>query len=154
MKAKHFLIVSIALVLTLNSCNKEKCYSRKLMKGEVWSIQYVKINGTETDFYGQWRIQSDVDIYNSVPTLEWNQDNLDAFFEWQFQDKGKSMQLNYNQLCSESEGSLLDTLDYIGYAITGLYEVERHGRNKMEFKSNATLGFSPSDVEIYLERVK
>jgi len=154
MKTKNILKVLIALVLILSSCNKEKRYSQKLMKGEVWSIKYIKINGTESDFHGQWFIQSDVNIYDSVPTLEWKQDAMDAFFEWQFQDKGENIQLNYSQLCSEAEGSLLDTLDHIGYAMTGLYSVERHGRNKMEFKSNSTLGYTPNNVEISLERIK
>jgi len=147
------LLYVLVLSLVAFSCNKEKRFSKRLQKGEVWQVQHVKVNSQEIAFKGEWHIQSDVDIYDSVPTLEWRLDGMDAFFEWQFQDKGKTFQLNYNQLCSEAEGAALDTLDFVGYNLTGSYSVERNSRNHMEFVSNGSLGYDGT-VEISIERVK
>lgn len=155
MKAKLILntLIVLALAVATTSCNKEKRFSKRLQKGEVWQVQHIKVNSQEIAFKGEWYIQSGVNIYDSVPTLEWRLDNMDAFFEWQFQDKGKSFQLNYNQLCSEAEGSALDTLDYVGYNLTGNYSVERKSRNEMEFVSNGSLGYD-GNIEISIERLK
>lgn len=154
MKTKFALLVLFALPLLLGACNKEERFSKRLSKGEIWRVEYVRVNGVDIDFKGEWHIQSDVQIYEDVPTLEWRVDTMDAFFEWQFQDKGKVFQLNYNQLCAEAEGSALDTLDYVGYDITGTYNVERHGRNRMEFAAYPTLGFPYYQVKIAIERIK
>lgn len=142
-------IISIALLL---SCNKEKRYSSKLQKGEVWRVRTVNVDGLGKPFFGTWKITSDVAIYDAVPKLTWEHDSLDAVMEWQFQDKGKNIQLNYYQLCEECDATYLDTLDYLSYAITGKYKVERHGRNKMRFTSTNTLGYSGKEVMISIER--
>jgi hypothetical protein len=144
----------LTALLVFGSCNKEKRFSKRLQKGEIWQVQHIKVNNQEIAFKGEWYIQSDVNIYDSVPTLEWRLDTMDAFFEWQFQEKGKNFYLNYSLLCSEADGPMLDTLDYIGYDISGVYSVERKGRNRMEFISNSTLGHSGKSVEIFIERVK
>ena len=154
MKNKSLLILFLTAMVVFTSCNKEKRYSNKLMKGEVWKVNYIRVDSEPIEFYGEWLIESDVSIYDSVPTLEWKQDNLDAFFEWQFQNNGKNFQLNYNLLCSEADGTLLDTLDYIGNDITGTYEVERHGKNKMLFNSTNTAGFANKQISIFIERVR
>jgi hypothetical protein len=154
MKSFKLITFLFCSFLLLQSCNKENRYSTKLMKGETWTVEHIKIDGQEFDYTGKWYIESGVDIYDSVPTLEWTVDGLDAFFEWQFQDKGKTLQLNYNQLCSEADGTLIDTLDYTGHDISGAYNVERHGRNRMEFTSSVTIGHPNKLVEISIERVK
>ncbi len=45
----------------------------------------------------------------------------------------------------------MDSLDYFTYALTGSYEVERHKKKEMAFKSSETIGFGGKTVEIRLE---
>lgn len=148
---KNVLILS-ALLLTFSACNKEKRFSRKFIKGEVWSVTAIRVDGTKMPFKGEWLISQDVDIYDSVPQCIWKLGSMDAVFEWQFQNKGKSLQLNYMQLCAECEASEMDTLDYIAFNLTGNYSVEQHRRNKMRFSSTETIGYVGENIEIALER--
>ena len=150
MKQLIYAFICIALLV---SCNREKRYSRKLMKGETWEVVSITADGQETPLAGsKWLVTSDVDIYDSVPRVMWTSNGEDAVFEWQFRDKGKQFILSYYQLCEECEGVDMDALDYAAYDLTGTYSVERHGRNKMEFKSNTTIGYPDKEVVIVIER--
>lgn len=146
------LVLIATGTLLLVACNKEKRYSNKLMKGETWEVRNVTVDGNSVAFFGQWNITSDVDIYDSVPRLEWLYDSQDAVCEWQFQDKGKSFVLNYYQLCEENFATDLDSLDYVAYHLSGAYSVERHGRKKMTFESTTTKEFPGKKVVISIER--
>lgn len=148
---RSFVILS-SIVLFLFACNKEKRYSHKLMKGETWEVRNITVDGNSLATYGQWKVTSDVDIYDSVPRVQWLVDNQDALFEWQFQKKGKVFQLNYIQLCEECDGTELDDLDYMTYDLTGSYDVERHGRKKMQFTSKSTIAYPGKLVRISIER--
>ena len=147
------LIYAFICITLLVSCNREKRYSRKLMKGETWEVVSITADGQETPLAGsKWLVTCDVDIYDSVPRVMWTSNGEDAVFEWQFRDKGKQFILSYYQLCEECEGVDMDALDYAAYDLTGTYSVERHGRNKMEFKSNTTIGYPDKEVVIVIER--
>lgn len=150
MKSILFLLSFVFLV----SCNKEKRYSTKLMKGEVWSVTEININGAKQANVGSWNIQQGVSIYDTVPQFRWQQDTLDAQCEWQFLEKGKKFVLNYLQLCAECDGKQLDTLDYIAFNLSGPYNVVLHSRNKMSFISEQTRGNSGKIVKIILDRLK
>ncbi len=139
-------------ILVLFACNKEKRFSKRLMKKEKWEVQSITLNGTESQFTGFWTISQGVDIYDSVPSAIWNWNNQDAVANWQFQDKGKSFVLQYQQQCAECEGVDLDSLDIFTFNISGKYEVEKHGLNKMIFRSSATNAYSGQAVEISLKR--
>jgi uncharacterized lipoprotein NlpE involved in copper resistance len=76
---KYFIILSIFFMLF--SCNKEKRYSKKLMKGEVWTVTGVQVEDSSLSIYGTWEILSDVDIYDSVPKALWKNGNEDALLE-------------------------------------------------------------------------
>ncbi|MDD2982015.1 MAG: hypothetical protein PHQ74_01380 [Crocinitomicaceae bacterium] len=147
---KYFAILSIFFMLF--SCNKEKRYSKKLMKGEVWIVTGVQVEDSSLSIYGTWKILSDVDIYDSVPKALWKNGTEDALFEWQFQNKGKSFQMNYMQLCEECEGPDLDNLDYVVYDLTGSYTVKKHASKKMKFVSFSTIGYPGKAVEISITK--
>ena len=68
------------------------------------------------------------------------------------QNKGKNIQLNYVQQCLECNGEDLSELDYLAYDLSGYYDVERNGRKKMEFVSEATLKYPNQKVHILIER--
>jgi len=135
------------------SCNKEKRYSTRLMRGD-WEVKEVSIAGTNQQLYGEWYVTEDVNIYDSVPGVEWVANSCDAQFEWQFQNKGKKFQMNYRQLCSECDGTDLDTLDHIVHDLSGTYDVVKHGRNRMIIESTQTLGHSGEKVSIEIQRKK
>ena len=149
---RKLLVFSLLLALVVVACNKEKRYSRKLMKGETWEVRNVTIDGSSLAVYGKWQITTNVDIYDSVPRLQWVFNNEDAVCEWQFQNKGKSFQLNYYQLCEECFGTDLDSLDYIVNDLSGTYDVERNGRLKLKFVSSTTKAFPGKKVMISIER--
>jgi hypothetical protein len=149
---KYLVLISVAVFLFF--CNKEKRYSKKLMKGEVWVVTGIQADGKSLDFYGTWHILSEQDIYDSVPQALWKNGNEEAVFEWQFQSKGKKFQLNYVQLCEECEGTAMDELNYSVYDLTGNYEVEKHAAKKMKFISSSTIGYPGKEVVISISRQK
>ena len=142
------------LVLAASGCNKEKRYSKKLIKGESWSVEYITVDGTDlAGASGSWTVSGD-DIYKTVSQVSWQGSdaaNVTAF-EWQFRDKGKSWVLNYLQDCDECEGPMLDELDYIAHSLTGTYEVVEHKKKEMVFKSSETLAYPGQVVEIKIIR--
>ncbi len=145
-------LIIITLVAFLFSCNKEKRFSKRLQKGEIWLVQEVKIDGVAQTTKGEWKITSDTDIYEEVPQLTWQtQDALDAVLEWQFQDKGETFVLNYFITCDNCDGEDLDALDYFAFDISGKYDVEQHKKEEMKFISK-DLTNSNAVVEISIER--
>jgi hypothetical protein len=149
MKKSIFIaLISIAIF----SCNKEKPFSRKLMKGEIWTVESLRIDGIENDIKGSWVVTQDVNIYDSVPQINWRKGSNDAFFEWQFQEKGKKFVINYQQQCAECNGSDLDTLDYLTFNLTGSYDVVKHKRKEMVFTSSSLAAYPGKEVEIQLTR--
>jgi hypothetical protein len=144
---KQILKIICVLSFFLVSCNKEKRFSKRLMKKEKWEVVEITIDGTKSEFFGIWSITPNVDIYDSVPSAIWNWNNQDALANWQFQDKGKTFVLQYQQQCDVVE---LDSLDYFTYNISGKYYLEKHGFNKMIFKSNSTNLYSGKEVIINL----
>jgi len=154
MKTKTIILVLAILMVTVMSCNKEKRYSTKLMKGQKWEVKDINVAGNSLNTFGVWNITQDISIYDTIPQVLWISDTTNAIFNWQFQNKGKVFQLNYVQQCSECNGDELSTLDYTAYDITGTYDVEHHGRNKMEFISKQTIAYPNQDVHIFIERIK
>ena len=86
MKKLVYLLPLLALV----ACNKEKRFSKRLMRKETWLVKAIVIDGTKSQVNGVWTISKDVDIYDSIPNASWSWKNQDAVANWQFQDKGKS----------------------------------------------------------------
>jgi len=134
------------------SCNKEKRFSGKLMKGQTWNVTSITVNNEPIAPKGQWLITTDVDIYDSVPGTKWIDGAEDAIFEWQFQDKGESFYLSYVQQKDEVEGDLLDTLHYFAYYLTGKYNVEVHKKDQMVFVSDETLEYAGKEVRIEISK--
>lgn len=150
MKFNYLLIITLVFLF---ACNKEKHYSNKLIKGQRWNVVDISVDGSGLGYFGSWKIISDGSIYDVVPRVDWLFENGNTVFEWQFQEKGKRFQLNYQQLCEECNGEDLSSLDSICYNLTGNYEVIRHG-NKMEFTSSETIGYTGKNVRISISRVK
>lgn len=148
------LIIITLTLFSLVSCNKEKRFSNRLMKGENWLVKEVKIDGQLSQINGNWKIVSDVNIYDSVPSAYWTHGNFDADFVWQFQQKGKELILQYTSTCLECQNDELDTLDFFVDALSGTYKVEKHGLGKMTFESTETKGFSGKKVSIRLLKIK
>ena len=154
-------LIAFSFLITLFSCNKDKFYSKRLMKGETWTVQSIKINDTLSNISGSWKITQGVNIYDSVPQAVWKQRdynsnavNFDAVFQWQFHEKAKKFYINYQVLCEECEPNTLDTLDNFCNAISGQYDVSQRSRTKMIFNSATTKGFNNQKVEIVIEKKK
>ena len=148
---KYIYVTSI-LVVFLISCNKEKRYSKKLIKGETWSVESISVDGTSLNSNSTWLVKGG-DIYETVSQVEWNTGNVNsANFEWQFKEKGKKWVLNYLQNCEECDGILTDELDYLAYYLSGTYSVEKHKRKEMIFTSTETKQYANQKVEIKLVR--
>jgi hypothetical protein len=137
---KNLFILSL-LAITISACNKDKYYSKRLMKGETWTVQSIKINDTLSDISGAWEITQGVNIYDSVPQAFWKQSSNDAIFQWQFHEKAKKFYINYQVLCQECEPNTLDTLDNFANALSGEYDVLQRKRKIMEFERTTTRFF-------------
>jgi hypothetical protein len=148
---KNLFILSL-LAITISACNKDKFYSKRLMKEETWTVQSIKINDTLSEISGAWEITQVVNIYDSVPQAVWKQSSNDAIFQWQFHEKAKKFYINYQVLCEECEPNTLDTLDNFANALSGEYDVIDLSRKKMSFSSSTTKGFNGKKVEIVIEK--
>jgi hypothetical protein len=154
-----YIVLSITILLLL-ACRKDNFYSKRLMKGETWTVQSIKINETLSEISGSWEITQGVNIYDSVPQAVWKQRDynsanvvyFDAVFQWQFHEKAKKFYINYQILCEECEPNTLDTLDNFCNAISGQYDVSQRSRTKMIFNSTTTKGFNNQKVEIVIEK--
>jgi len=150
MKIIYFITLTLTFLL---ACNKEKRYSSFLMKGEKWKVVSVTVDGTALSTTGIWDVSQGVDIYKTVPKVIWQTDAVNSsIFEWQFQEKAKKFQLNYKQLCEECDGTILDSMDYFTYKLTGSYDVIKHRRSKMIFESSSTIGYPNQQVVITIEK--
>lgn len=139
-------IIQITLILLVAfSCNKEKRYSKKLIKGEDWKVESIIADGNLINSNTTWSVQGD-DIYESVSQVSWG--NGATTFEWQFQDKGKTWVLNNLCNCNKAEGSTLTSFDYLADDLAGKYEVITHKRKEMFFRSSETKKYSGKMVEI------
>jgi len=150
MKVK--IIFLSLLILSFTACNKEKSFSKKMMKGQTWNITSITINEDTIGLKGHWLITADVDIYDSVPSAIWRAGVGDAIFEWQFQEKGEVFEFSYVQQKDEVDGNYLDTLDHFAYYLTGKYNVEVHKKNQMVFTSNETVQHVGKEVRIEIKR--
>lgn len=148
---KKSIFIFLILGLSIVSCNKEKTRSNRLIKGDVWNVEEVKVNGNDLQIFGEWIIAGD-DIYNKVSSAKWQYEGQESVFQWQFQSKGKRFQLNYVQLCEECEGEQLSDLDYFTYDISGSYDVVKCSRKSMEFKSFETIGHYNKEISIKIVR--
>jgi hypothetical protein len=148
---KNLIITSILFVFLL-SCNKENRFSKKLIKGETWKVENISVDGTSIHSGTTWKVSGD-DIYESVSQVTWSENSANSTtFEWQFQDKGKSWVLNNLCDCDEADGTLLDELDFLANDISGKYEVIKHKRKEMHFRSTETKHHKGKVVEIRLVR--
>ena len=149
---KKYVLVFSLVLLGISACNKDKFYSKRLMKGETWTVQSIKINDTLSDISGAWEITQGVNIYDSVPQAFWKQSSNDAIFQWQFHEKANKFYINYQVLCEECEPNSLDTLDNFANALSGEYDAIDLSRKKMIFSSKLTKGFNGKKVEIVIEK--
>ncbi len=149
---KNLLYISI-LFLVVISCNKEKRYSTKLMKGETWRVKGVYVDEEYYGWGGTWKITSDVDIYDSIPGALWSANSQTAAFQWQFQDKGKSFMISYKDPSCVNCTTPPDELDFQCYFLSGKYSVEQHKNIAMKFTSIETVGFPGKNVRIEIEKV-
>ena len=155
------LYVLLFSAVLLNSCNKEKHYSNKLIKGENWQVSEIKAGDSVIYSGGNWTVYGD-NIYETVSEVHWNEGNTNATnFQWQFSCEkdaegiNKRMTWILNNLCdceNESSGSDLDALDYLANDIAGTYEVITHKRKEMLFRSSETRSYKGKQVEIHLKR--
>lgn len=144
-----FLIITCSLLF---SCNKENVHSKKMIKGDVWEVKDITVDGVGVGFFGEWQVVADESIYDAVPSANWIFESKDTQFEWQFQEKGKSFRLNYVQLCEECDGDQLSDLDYLTRDISGIYEVVKSNRKQMEFITSTAIGYDGKKVRISISR--
>jgi hypothetical protein len=45
-------LIYLLPLLALFACNKEKRFSKRLMKKETWEVQSIKVDGTTSQFKG------------------------------------------------------------------------------------------------------
>jgi len=153
MKTKFIIVIIAILSITITACNKEKRYSKRLIKGQVWNVKNITIDDSSLNVFGQWLVVQDVNIYETVPRVSWTTDTSGTIFEWQFQQQGDIFQLNYNHDILECDNLTLSNLDYLSYDLTGTYDVEKHGRKEMKFTSTQTIKYPNQKVEILIERL-
>jgi hypothetical protein len=152
MKTKTTLLALAILSITLTACNKEKRFSKKLIKGEKWAVKSINVEDSQINTGGTWLVTQDVVIYDQVPQVLWQNDTSNTIFNWQFQNKGDIFELNYSHDTTECDSNTLTYLDYLCYDITGTYKVEQHKKKEMRFSSEVTNGYYGQKVSISIEK--
>jgi hypothetical protein len=142
-------ITLILFVFVAFACSKDKSYSKKLMKGEVWTVEHLTVDGENYGILGSWQITQDVNIYESVPTANWHNSTDTSAFQWQFRNKGKTFELSASDTCCITA---LNPIDLQNFFLSGEYQVQKHMKKYMEFTSSNTLGFTGQVVEIHIRR--
>ncbi len=150
---KKILFITILLSLAFTSCNKEKRFSKKLMKGEQWKIVSLTVDGNYYGYYGTWLVTQDVNIYDSVPSILWSGNGQNATFQWQFQDKGKTFEIAYKDPTCVNCTTPPEELDFQAYFLSGKYDVVIHKKDRMRLVSSSTIGFPGQKVEISVDRI-
>jgi hypothetical protein len=145
----RFLFLIFVLII---SCNKEKRFSKKLMKGETWKIVSLTVDGDYYGSYGDWLVTQDVDIYDSVPSIQWSSNSKYTTFQWQFQDKGKTFEISYKDPTCVNCSTPPEDLDFQCYYLSGKYDVDLHKKYRMRFVSTNTIGFPGQKVEISIDK--
>jgi len=146
-------IILLALaIITITACNKEKRFSKKLIKGEKWVVKSINVDGNQINTGGTWLVTQGVNIYDQVPQVLWQNDTSNTVFNWQFQNKGDIFQLSYAHDTTECDSNTLTYLDYLSYDITGTYKVEQHKKKVMRFTSTETILYPNQTVEINIEK--
>jgi hypothetical protein len=148
----RFITSILFLSILLLSCNKEKRFSKKLMKGETWKIVSLTVDGDYYSPYGTWLVTQDVNIYDSVPSVQWSSNGQNATFQWQFQDKGKTFEISYKDPTCINCSTPPEDLDFQCYYLSGKYEVDLHKKDRMRFVSSNTIGFPGKKVEISIDK--
>jgi hypothetical protein len=144
--------IILLLFILVASCNKDKSRSKKLMKGDVWLVESINIDGEAQGFTGNfatWTIEKDVDIYNQVPSALWDANGQEIEFNWQFRNKGKIFEIAPND--STCDGTFPE-LELFGYYIAGEYKVEKQSRKEMTFTSTETSGYPGELVQVKIVR--
>lgn len=118
------------------------------MKGEVWTVESITVNGNQLQAKGSWLVTQDVIIYDSIPSVTWEFNGQSVDFNWQFQNKAKEFEIASLEECDNS----FPYLELECYYLSGKYEVEKRSRKEMIFKSATTLGYSGDMVEIRITR--
>ncbi|MBN4073185.1 hypothetical protein JYT74_03980, partial [Crocinitomix catalasitica] len=90
-------------------------------------------------------------IYDELCNASWDVGNSGAAdFIWQFNDSGNTFEIS-NQ--SDSISSLANSAAMLQcYNFSGVYDVVEHKKDKMEFTSTSTIGYSTKTVIIRLEK--
>ncbi|WP_159038362.1 hypothetical protein [Brumimicrobium mesophilum] len=148
----RYLLYFVVTLLLVSSCNKEKRFSKKLMKGDNWTITNLTVDDESYGYYGNWLVEQDVNIYDSIPKIQWTSNGENATFQWQFQDKGKTFEIVYKDPTCVNCTTPPEDLDFQCYFLSGKYEVIKHKKDLMEFNSLNTIGFKGKEVKIKIER--
>ncbi len=159
---KRILIVAAGMLFLtgLNSCNKVKSTSKRLMKTGDWKVTELSVNGVNEEELPKWEID-DCDIYDESCFGEWkNDEGGHAEFIWQFREKGEVFELSYQAEEDDHEEEGEHEHDHAAEEaaeqaanFSGVYEVEKKEKKVMEFTSSSTVGYSGSRVKIKVEKI-
>lgn len=159
---KRILVVAVGMLFLtgLNSCNKVKSASKRLMKTGDWKVTELSVNGVNEEELPKWEID-DCDIYDESCFGEWkNDEGGHAEFIWQFREKGEVFELSYQveEHDHEEEGEhehdhAAEEAAEQAANFSGVYEVEKKEKKVMEFTSSSTVGYSGSRVKIKVEKI-
>jgi hypothetical protein len=152
MKIRYTIILGLIFILLIAfSCNKDKRYSKQLMRGETWRVSQLEINGASQEVVRKL-VFSTCDIYEEYCQALWIASNNDTTtFYWQINEKGKEFRLmRYNDADSCCTSS--NTADYYCFQLSGNYSLVESKRKIKIIESTTTVGYSGSTVRMVLER--
>lgn len=148
---KTTIIIAITALIFTISCNKSKRNSKKLDDNK-WKAVELSVDGVNVSELPTFKF-NDCDIYKEACKGWWYLGE-DGHSEtaWQFRNKGKEFEIS-NQADHAHGLEDVKAADQC-IAFSGVYNVIKSTRNKMEFESTKTFKYPNQKVVLKIERIK
>ena len=140
------LIISLFIASVILGCSKDKKFSKRL-SGENWEVISLKIDNEPQEDLPNLSFD-ECNIYKETCFGKWSLNSNEANFAWQLREKTTIFEIsNQSLVTAEKEAEIIQCMN-----LSGIYEVLAFSKSEFKIKSNTTVGYGGTDVEILLKK--
>ena len=148
MKKSITIFIFPILFLAITACNKIKKQTKRLSEKENWSVEVYIDNVLE--YTHSWSVPECDDPFDELCQGLWLENNQDASFYWQFQEKSEQFEIQK----IDEEGDLNAgevMLHNLVYQLSGVYSVDLAEKESYVFSATQINGFENQSVRLELK---
>ena len=150
MKYKY-IISFLLLAVVLQSCDKNKRASKRLMDPGRWVLTDIQVAGEKFDNHIEWEV-APCEIYEESCEAHWLFDGNSSRIYWQFNDKAETFTISRAFESTDTSEYYTTEAKVQAYRFSGEYQVLTRKRKQMRFQSTQTEGYSGETVVIEIRR--